>query len=173
MRTTRLVTICRLAFTNRRSASHSDGKRPTCGCGRGTGAPMSLRWLPTVADIDREASPYETYGSHCGQSTWTEQPTTRRRLARFSMRSNDSIQILSKDSSMTSLPCLKTTHPLPPLRSELRCQSGLTCDLLRVKESDRLEGLYWLSPTPNIYNTLGKLLSLKMATPDLSNRWGF
>ena len=24
---------------------------------------MSLRWLPTVADIDREASPYETYGS--------------------------------------------------------------------------------------------------------------
>jgi hypothetical protein len=36
-----------------------------------------------------------------------------------------------------------------------------TCDLLRVKENHPLQGLYRFSPIPNIYNTLGKLLSLK------------
>jgi len=39
-----------------------------------------------------------------------------------------------------------------------------TCDLLRVKDSHPLQGVYHFSPTPNDYNNLGSLLFAQKVT---------
>jgi hypothetical protein len=44
--------------------------------------------------------------------------------------------------------------------------------LLRVKEGNLLQCHYWFSPIPNIYNTLGKLPSLKWQLP-IPEQMGF